>query len=119
MKSLQLLLSIIWLLFLFSCEKETSNPELSPKICGVDNPFNQLDWLQQLISSNTSCTVYNGAKLFSYRYSGIEVFYFINPANSKATCTSAVYNCQGNRLEIADWQDFEVNRTNEKLLWEK
>lgn len=114
-----LIILVLSTTLLFSCETSVSPNESSPKICGVTDPINQLDWLQQLISSNTSCTIYNGAKLFSYKYNGKEVFYFVNPASSVFTCTSVVFNCDGSKFEISNWQDFETNRINEKLLWKK
>lgn len=92
--------------------------------CGFTS-FDQLAWAQTLISGKGSCPyIYKGATITMYDYKGEKVFFFENHASSLAICTQAVYNCSGAVIipasaETKDWNDFETNRKNKKLLWEK
>lgn len=111
-------------LFMSSCSKPNITEEDAINACGVAS-FDQLAWAQTLISGKGPCQyIYKGATITMYDYKGEKVFYFENHASSLAICTQAVYNCSGTVIiqafaEAKDWDDFETNRKNEKLLWEK
>lgn len=109
----------------FSCDKVNNAVESGAiNACGVTS-FDQLIWAQTLISGKGPCEfIYKGAKITMYDYKGEKVFYFENNASSLGVCTRTVYNCSGTTIisflaERRVWDDFETNRRNEKLLWEK
>lgn len=112
-------------LFMSSCGKANiTEDDGAINACGVAS-FDQLAWAQTLISGKGPCQyIYKGATITMYDYKGEKVFYFENHASSLAICTQAVYNCSGTVIiqafaEAKDWDDFETNRKNKKLLWEK
>lgn len=117
-----ILLSII----LMSCEDTNSSFIESDNFnaCGVSS-FSQLNWAQELVAGKGICSqIYSGAKLTMYDYMGEKVFYFENLASSTGNCNRLLYNCSGIILISANseqnlWANFEVNKTNGKLLWSK
>jgi|LakMenEpi03Aug12_release.lakeMendotaPanAssembly.Ray.scaffolds.fasta_scaffold57939_5 hypothetical protein len=102
-----------------SCDKNnTSKEDSTPTYCGVIDPVKNLKWLNELIGGS-SCQIYPGAKVYSYSYNGENIFWFTNPASSIGNCTSELYDCAGTKVTVDNWNDFEKNRTAEKLLWSK
>lgn len=119
------LIIIFFSLFMSGCGKANiTEYDGTINACNVAS-FDQLAWAQTLISGKGSCQyIYKGATITMYDYKGEKVFYFENHASSLAICTRAVYNCSGTVIiqsfaSAKDWDDFETNRGNKKLLWEK
>jgi hypothetical protein len=119
--------SILYLFFvLFSlqaCQSDSNSEALPNSICGSSKPIEELPWLKNLTENKGNCTLYVGAKIYTYEYDNQQVFYLANAAFIRmVTCIFVLYDCQGKEITPKTqqaWADFEKNRKNEVLLWEK
>jgi hypothetical protein len=76
------------------------------------------------IAGRPTCTVYSMARIYACKYKGATTYYFVNSASSNSVCVMIAYDCQGEELvnwgsNQAAWTEFESERSEEELLWEK
>ena len=76
------------------------------------------------IAGRPTCTVYSGARISACKYKGETTYYFVNAASSNASCVWIAYDCRGEELinwgsNQAAWSEFEAERSEEELLWQK
>jgi hypothetical protein len=122
MKNLIVLLFVSLCLFT-SCQKKVAEENFSVEMCDTATPLTDLPWLNKIVSDNGNCTLFKGAKIYSYSYEGKRVFFLQNPSFSRTvTCIFVLYDCLGNNISpttTSEWEKFEQNRKEETLLWEK
>ena len=76
------------------------------------------------IAGRPTCTVYSGARIYACKYKGESAYYFVNAASSNSACVMIAYDCYGEELinwgsNQAAWTEFEQERSEEELLWQK
>lgn len=109
--------------FVFACNKPgDKTPEPVDESCGVENLITGLPWLKKIIENNSSYTIHEYAFIYSYLFKGKQVVYLWNSSSSKNP--RIVFKCDGTELlsstsAKADWEEFEVKKTEEILLWQK
>ncbi|MBC8109794.1 MAG: hypothetical protein H7Y04_01900 [Verrucomicrobia bacterium] len=122
MKKLVLFLSFL-LLSLGACQNDSNSEALPDNICGFTDPLQELPWHKNLTENKGNCLLYTGAKIYTYEYQNQQVFYLSNAAFTRmVTCIFVLYDCEGKDITPKtqqEWADFEKNRKNELLLWEK
>jgi hypothetical protein len=97
----------------------------SKPICGAADPVNDLPWLKNMISDNSSPQKLNGgARIYTSVFKGATVFYIWNPDQGTSAPTRNVYSCNGNLIlsssaPLEDWDEFRNKKTLEALLWSK
>ena len=82
----------------------------------TDNP----EWLKVKISTMSADQYYMGTKVFRYKWNGAYIYYIEIPVSSCAYCD--VYDQSGNKISFTDnaiFQNFQTNRSDEVLIWEK
>jgi len=108
-KSTGMILLLIALFYLSSCQKDTS------PITNIDTP----DWLNSYIEEIQDEPSYIGTKVYRYEWKGSLVYHIEIPVSSCAYCE--VYDQSGMKIEFKDdlmFQDFMNNKKNEVLVWE-
>jgi hypothetical protein len=107
---------ILLLLVHFSCECEEIVPEEnSIVLCGVEDPANNLAWLKNLISDIKSDPKYVAVTITAWQYRGQTIFYIYDAISSCAFCD--LRSCNGQKFSPSDFNDFMVNKKNEKKIW--
>ena len=96
---------MILILVLYSC----SNDDDSNLICSVEDPVEELAWLNEWVA-----TLSEFEYIRSARYLGDDVFYNIN-CNPLVNYVSILYDCQGKVIGFTG--DFRGQFTNDQLLW--
>ncbi len=112
--SLYLVLTLITLAVLFTCEDNQQNED-GYNICGVTNP----EWFMALIEEvESDSMLYFGSVIYRCTYSGDYYFYLDYPLSSCAYCR--LYDCDGDLVVWADnneRNDFLEYKTDEKIIW--
>lgn len=115
MKSIFYFSTVVMVLFLFSCKKDSNE---SPKeICYVSNPTEELAWLKASIESLEA----GNAENLKYSYymtanlDGETVFYYGN-CNPLINYTSSIQNCSGETL--GSLSTLYTKLTDAKILWQ-
>ncbi|MRX46911.1 hypothetical protein [Pedobacter puniceum] len=115
MKAIKLNMIILALSFILpfqSCEKSTENKG----ICGVEDPLNNLSWLNKEFKSLIGGPEMNGIVLYEYNEQQI-----IEIQSSEFSSTNQhQYYCDGTKLNLDDsieYSDFMRNRKEIKIIY--
>lgn len=111
MKKNSLLLLLVLLMFSFSCQEKV-DPLLA---CGVENPRENLDWLNELIEQ---LEITEFGRTFNYITEGIfqdQTLFVLQ--NCCPNCNSApiFYDCQGNVFDTAEISIADLSEV--QLIW--
>ena len=111
------IISLLILIFIFSCDEQI------PTTCGVENPVEQLSFLQEAKNTIDVVQCAGKSQIIQYTYNNETVF-LVNICDSFVDGQTLVYNCKGEVLctfgGIAGENtcpDFETQATNKILLY--
>lgn len=111
-------------LFAFILLLSCNNQEELPKICNVDKPIENLEWLKEIKTNLEKVTTINKSSIVQYSYKNDTVF-LINSCENCADAISTVYNCKGEKIcefggvaGLNTCADFDATKTNKKVIWQ-
>lgn len=84
-------------------------------VCGVENAQSNLPWLRNLIAKIKSDTKYVSVIITVCEYKGKTIFNIQDAISSCAFCD--LRDCAGNKYSATDFNDFLVNKKNERKVW--
>ncbi len=103
------IISVICLISLGACEKSES------KLCGGNDPANDLPWLKQEITRLTTSTHCNSISRSTYKEQTVFIFANCSP---NAFSIPFLYDCDGSKLHLSpgDYQELKFTG-NIELIW--
>ena len=122
---LLLLLPLCVVLLEAGCDEKEEN---TIPVCGIENPFVNLDWLKQMkkqIENNSEVT---SAKIVLYRLNNIDYVYVHEQYQSTYDVPSSVFDCEGTEKYVCGGNQapgldscsaFFNNAQKIETLWEK
>lgn len=110
----------------YSCEEQLEYTDVANKVCNVDNPLEDLEWLKDLKEGIQLSMQAAGSQIIQYNYKGEPVFW----VDLCYLCTDNlihIYNCEGGVIgEIGGafgvdtentLADFETEATDSTMLF--
>lgn len=81
-------ITFLFLIFIFSCDEQI------PTTCGVEDPLQQLYFLQEAKNTIDVVQCAGKSQIIQYTYKN-EIVFLVNICNSIVDGQTQVYNCQG------------------------
>ena len=111
MKHLSLIL-LLGMIF-FSCQKD----ELPVLVCGVEDPVEDLDWLNEQIRELEGSD-FGAFQYFTQAKSGNQDIFILKNCCSNCNSVYPIYDCQGNELGSVGDSRFPMSAiSDEKVIW--
>jgi hypothetical protein len=99
--------------FLALCSKRDDD-----KICGCNDPLNELLWLKSLVDTMTVDSIYYGSVIYYETYNSKPVFYILTLFRNCILCDT--FYCDGTRVEFLNPEDalnFGNKMKRNKIVW--
>jgi hypothetical protein len=112
------LTKIFLLLFLGCLLLLCSKPSDDNKICGYNDPVNELPWLKSLVDTMAIDGKYYGTVIYYETYNLKSVFYIQTLFRNCILCDT--FYCDGTRVEFLNSEDalkFGNNMKKNKIIW--
>ncbi|QDH78381.1 hypothetical protein FKX85_04730 [Echinicola soli] len=112
MKKLSYLLFACFLVLSLSCKEEEEPVIMS---CGVENPTEELEWMQELIAEIESTEMGRHYTTIQSGYYEGDFYYFDSSCCPNCFYVPTIFNCQGESQEDLDISISEM--TDIELVW--